>query len=210
MVGVAHRSGFDLSYAVGVRVAYALDPGLHLELFGAYVRPGGQLEALRSNLQIRTDQTYALRTELLWAAGFSAWWRPIYGALAFDEWVVGRFRVELGVGIAVGETRAPCINGLALDPNRGFPENADGEVVCNPTDASPIGMAAQYYEPNLLRPIGQFGAAFEADLLELVALRLELRDLVFASRVYRPSEAPTLDDALAHWLFVQVGVGFIF
>lgn len=211
MLGLVHRGGFDPTYAAGARLAYSVSPALHLELFGAYLFPGGEIYDPQSKLQVRSDEQYARRTELLWAMGLAAWWRPIFGAVAFDDVVLGRFRLELGAGVALGETRTPCTNGLPLDPNRGFPRDAQGQTVCNPDDLQqPTGDPPNYYAPSILRPIGQLAAAAELSLLDVVSVRLELRDLFFVSRVFRPREDPALDDDVAHWLLVQLGVGVIF
>lgn len=211
MFGLAYRTEHELSFAIGARAAYALSPDFHLELFGTYVLPGEYAPAVINKFSIRQDPELASQTQLLWATGLALWWRPIYGGIAFGEAALGRFRVELGAGIAMGETRVPCTNGLPLDPNRGFPEDDTQGAICNPNDSqSPSGTEPIYYEPSTLRPVGQLAVAFDAVVADVISVRVEVRDLLFVTRVYRPGETPALDDAVAHWVFFQLGAGVVF
>lgn len=196
------------SLSLGGRVVYSPARAFGVELFGARLRPGTPDEAL-FDPQPEEPQT-ASRTQMLSVGGASVRWRPIYGALGSHWAVIGRFRVDLGVGAGLAVTRAECINGLAIDPHRGFP-TVEGETICNGDQSqSAEGPTPRFYEPNTLRPVAILSSGVEVDIMTNVAVRFEVRDILFVARIYRPDDDPALDDAVVHRVFLQAGASLVF
>ena len=208
MVGIGFGPQRARRLAVGGRLALGFSRDVEIEASGAWFaqeRPDRLI--LNSLLADEDDDGLAEQAELRWTTGLALWWRPIHGALAIDEdLVIGRFRVGFGAGVAVGATRVECTNQTPLDPNRGFATNDAGDAVCNPTFAT----ADVFYEPDTVRPMGQLGVAFDLDLLGALSLRFEVRDYLFAVRVYRPGSRAVLSDTIAHRVFAQLGLGVVF
>lgn len=212
LLGFALHNYDQVTANFGGQVEYSPRPDFGLALFGSYLRPSASKPSkeLLSNLQLGSEKEAVTTTQMLWAAGLIAHWRPIYGALGWGEDAAARFRVGLGGGIALGQTRTECVNGFPLDPNRGYPKGPSGDTVCNPDDLQSPGTASpRYYEPNTLRPMGVLSLGVDVDMWRHFGLRAEVRDLVFASRVYRPSDSPALTDAIIHRVFFLLGGSFI-
>ena len=198
----------QVSASFGAQLQYNPTPSFGVGLFGTYLTvPEPARDAPPLNEELRVASTTALedRVELLWAMGLTARWRPIYGGITLGDRLAGRFRVDIGAGIGLGETRAPCTNGLPLDPNRGFPTNPEGQAVCNPDNIQSADTSTIYYEPNTLRPLGVLSVGVDVDLFEHLGLRVEVRDLIFAARVFRPDERPPLNDGIQHRVYLLVG-----
>ncbi len=211
---VAPIVGFGLdvhnnpALSIGGRLEYSPGRAFGVELFGAYLRPSQPSDLALTELQARVLPATASKTQLRSVVGASLRWRPIYGALALGQTFVGRFRVDLGIGAGLASTRVECTNGLALDPNRGFP-SVGGDTTCNGDgNQSSDGPNSVYYEPNTVRPVAILSSGVEVDILTNLALRLEVRDVLFVARVYRPDDG--LDDAVVHRVFLQTGVSLIF
>lgn len=90
---------------------------------------------------------------------------PIYGKFAFYQGVLGHFSFVLNAGAGVGSTR------IQLKPEGEACKTGVGE--CKPASFGDTGF----------KFLGQVGAGFRVLLGERVALRLEVRDLIYTARV---------------------------
>lgn len=200
---------FVTTFAPAGSVVYHLTENFGLEVYGSYMFPteSALTEEILNNLQLRSD--ISKLTQMLWTAGVGVQWSPIYGKIQIlGEWL-GNFSFYFGAGVGVGETRVQCTNGLALDPNRGFPTNANGETVCNPNDIEKAGDNPVYYEPNTFRPMAALSGGVRFDFLTWLALKVEVKNYIFVARVYRPDDEPELADSVRNNIFVNVGVSFL-
>ncbi len=191
-------------------VVYHLSENFGLELYGSYMFPteSSLTKEILNELQLRSD--ISKLTQMLWTAGMGVQFSPIYGKLQILGRSLGNFSVYLGAGLGVGQTRVQCTNGLALDPNRGFPTDSDGKTTCNPNEAQmPAGENPVYYEPNSLRVMGALSAGVRFHFLTWLAVKLEVKDYLFVARVYRPDDDPALADSVRNNIFMQVGVSFL-
>lgn len=198
----------QVSGSFGAQLQYNPVPSLGVGLFGTYLTvpdPSSASTNVTEELQLAEATALEDRVELLWAMGLTARWRPIYGGITLGDRLAGRFRVDIGAGVGLGETRAPCTNGLPLDPNRGFPTNAQGQTVCNPDNIQSADTSTTFYEPNTLRPLGVLSVGVDVDLFEHLGLRVEVRDLIFAARVFRPDDTPPVSDGVQHRVYLLVG-----
>lgn len=201
---------FVQTFAPAGSVVYHLSENFGLELYGSYMLPteSGLTKEILNDLQLRSD--ISKLTQMLWTAGLGVQFSPIYGKLQILGTYIGNFSFYVGAGFGVGETRVQCTNGLPLDPNRGFPTNANGEVVCNPNDLqSPGAVNPVYYEPNTFRVMGALSGGVRFHFLTWLAVKLEVKDYLFVARVYRPDDAPSLADSVRNNIFLQLGVSFL-
>ncbi len=90
---------------------------------------------------------------------------PMYGKFAFYEGVLGHFTFVLNAGAGAGSTR------IQLRPDTDGCATGQGE--CLPASFGDTGF----------KFLGQVGAGFRVFLGERVALRLEVRDLIYTARV---------------------------
>lgn len=201
----------EVTPSVGGEVTYDLGAAFRVGLFGTYLFPARPSDELVSKFKTRDQDEVALDTELLWAAGVVARWRPIQAVVAWDRAAVAHLGLDIGVGFGLGDTRVPCDNQTELDPNRGFPTDSMGQTVCNPDQAATQdGVIDQvFYEPNTRRPVGALEAVLTATLSSRVGLQVAVRDVVFVSRVYRPGSTDALSDEVLHRASLVLGVSLI-
>lgn len=201
---------FVSTRAPAASVVYHLSENFGLEVYGSYMFPteSGLTKEILNKLQLRSD--ISKLTQMLWTAGMGVQFSPIYGKLQILGRSLGNFSVYLGAGLGIGQTRVQCTNGLALDPNRGFPTDSSGETTCNPNEAQmPPGENPVYYEPNSLRVMGALSAGVRFHFLPWLAVKAEVKDYLFVARVYRPDDDPALADSVRNNIFLQVGVSFL-
>jgi hypothetical protein len=198
---------------LGGEVSYRLRDALTVAAFGSgyFPLPPVPPEYV-SKLKAADALAAAGRTELRWATGLALRWRPIRGVVAWDRAVLATLHLDVGVGVGLGATRAPCANQRLLDPNRGYPEDSAGNVVCNPDEVDtpaevPPQTTPRYYAPDTLRPLGVLEVGLELELARHLALRLAVRDLIFASRVYLPGAKEALEDEVVHRASLALGLG---
>jgi outer membrane beta-barrel protein len=94
---------------------------------------------------------------------------PMYGKFAFYQGTLGHFTFVLNAGAGMGSTRIQ----LHSDLNCG--ENADPSAECQKASFGDTGF----------KFVGSVGAGFRLFLGDRVAVRLEVRDLVYTARVDR-------------------------
>lgn len=206
---------FVQTFGFGGSVVYHLSENFGLELQGVYLLPDESsltTEILQA-LSLQTDT--AKLTQMLWATSAGVQWSPIYGKLEVFGEYLGNFNFYLGAGVGIGQTRVQCNNQGPLDPNRGFPADSRGEVVCNPDmvdtiqEELPVGQQQTFYEPNTFRVMGALTAGFRFHFSTWLALKFEVKDYIFAARVYRPESTEGFSDAIRNNIFAQVGVSFL-
>ncbi len=91
---------------------------------------------------------------------------PIYGKFAFYKETLGHFSVVLNAGVGAGLTR------LELIP----------PVTCDPNDVSCTASPAAYGETGI-KFMGSVGGGFRVYLGDRIAIRLEVRDVVYTAQV---------------------------
>ena len=207
---------FVQTFAPAASVVYHLSESFGLEAYGAFMFPNESAltDDILNKFSLRSDT--AKLTQMLWTAGVGAQWSPIYGKLEIMGEYLGNFSFYLGFGVGVGQTRVQCDNQNALDPNRGFPTNSAGAVVCNPdmvddpTEPLPDGVTPIYYEPNTFRVMGAVSGGVRFHFSTWLALKFEVKDYLFVARVYRPDAGrDSLSDAVRSNIFAQFGVSFL-
>jgi len=221
MFSALFNDRFVESYAPVGSVTYHLAENFGLELFGGYFipNPSGARDELLQQASLRPE--FARLTELLWAAGLGGQWSPIYGKVEVAGRQLGNFNFYISAGIAFGQTRVECVPGFALDPNRGF-ETEPGENL----PFCPVGETAgeTQYEPETFRPMGSFAGGVRFYFNNWLGLRFEVRDYIFASRVFRPNfrqgQEPNEDtsqagsqrfsDSIRNNLYANIGLSILF
>ncbi|NJK89677.1 MAG: outer membrane beta-barrel domain-containing protein [Myxococcales bacterium] len=209
MFSALFNDRFVESYAPVGSVTYHLAENFGLELFGGYFIPNpsdGRTELVNA-AGLRPE--FARLTELLWAVGIGGQWSPVYGKLEIAGRQLGNFNFYLSAGVAVGQTRTECIASFPLDPGQ-FGSGQDFETCEEGTGTK--------YEPEVFRPMGSFAGGLRFYFNERIGLRFEVRDYVFASRVYRPSAAGAANqtgperfsDAIRNNLYANIGISFLF
>jgi outer membrane beta-barrel protein len=188
MFSALFNDRFVDSYSPVGSVTYHLAENFGLELFGGYFipNPSGARQELLERASLRPE--FARLTELLWAAGIGGQWSPIYGKVEIGGRQLGNFNFYISAGIAFGQTRAECVSGLALDPNRGFETEVTspgGLPICPIPE--PGKESDSQYEPETFRPMGSFAGGVRFYFTDWLGLRFEIRDYIFASRVFRPN-----------------------
>lgn len=187
------------SYAPALSLSYHLAENFAVEAFGAYMfsSPSSVTTEVLQRGQLSPE--LAKSTELRWAAGLGVQWSPVYGKVELWGRHLGTFNFYLSAGAALGQSRAPCTAGEALDGGGQCP-------------AAGLNAAETLYAPSEFRPMGVFGAGLRFYLSRRIGLKLELKDYVYSARVYRPdaAEGTQLTDAIRNNVFAQIGVSFLF
>ena len=185
------------SFALAGSVAYHFSEAFAVEVFGGYFFPteSETTEELLRELRLETEP--ARLTQLLWATGVGVQWSPIYGKFQLAGRSLGSFAFYLGAGAAVGQSRVQCNGTEALDPNE-FPGQQ-----CPGDDTLDVA-----YEPNTTRGMGVLSAGFRFRFLDWLGFRAEIRDYIFASRVYRP-DSDIVSDSIRNNLFLQLGLSVL-
>ncbi len=147
---------------VGLGVSYALQENFALQLLALYDYVSGQT-SLSSNLlglHARAQAADDLSLQYGALAGFEV--APIYGKFAFYDGTLAQFRFVINAGAGMGKTTVQLTPGpSAQDPNS------------PPVEFGDAGW----------RFLGDLGVGFRVLLGERVALRLEVRDLIYTARV---------------------------
>ena len=199
---------FVTTFAAALSVSWHVAENFALELSGGYMFP--QESALTTEIldEGKLTPEIAKLTQMLWVASLGLQWSPIYGKLQVFGTSLGTFQFYLGAGGGVGQTRVQCTPGMDLDPNRGFePPKCpapEGEV----TGDEPVFV----YEPATTRFMGHLSGGFRFYFANWIGLKLEVKDYLFVSRVFRPQTTePTqrFTDAVRNNIFLQVGVSFL-
>ncbi|MGF1510385.1 MAG: outer membrane beta-barrel domain-containing protein [Myxococcota bacterium] len=200
---------FVRSYAPSVSLTYHLAESFGVELFGGWLFPDESATTQELLDRVSLVPPYASVTQLRWTAGVGLQWSPIYGKVEVAGVSLGNFSFYVNAGVAMGQTRVQCtptLDEVDLDPNRGF----------DPASCPSIDVDAGdevVYEPDTLRPMAVFGGGFRFYFTERFGLRAEVRDYVFASRVFRPAEdSPTLlfSDTIRNNVYANVGLSILF
>lgn len=211
MFSALFNDRFVDSYAPVGSVTYHLAETFGLEVFGGYFipNPSGARNELFDRASLNPE--FARLTQLLWAAGIGGQWSPIYGKMEIAGQQLGNFAFYLSAGIAFGQTRTECTSGAALDPNRGFDATQGGLPFCE-TDTGTL------YEPETFRPMGSFAGGVRFYFNNWLGLRFEIRDYMFASRVFRPNagtgaaQGPTsrYSDIIRNNVYANIGLSILF
>lgn len=217
-VSFSFTDRFVQTYAPGASVSYHVAENFGLELFGAYMLPNES--GLTSEILEKGKLTpeIAKLTQQLWAAGIGVQWSPIYGKVQIAGASLGNFNLYIGAGAGVGQTRVQCVAGLELDPERGFDPAPDGsgKPKCPMIDVGenePDDVYRVVYEPARLQFMGAFAAGIRFYFSNSLGLKVEVRDWVFSTRVFRPGTTePTqrFTDAVRNNIYAQVGLSFLF
>jgi len=212
LVAASFSDRFVQTFAPAASIVYHLSENFGLELYGAYMFPdeSSLTDEILNKLKLRSDT--AKLTQMLWSAGLGVQWSPIYGKLQIANKLLGNFNFYLGAGVGVGQTRVQCDNQGDLDPNRGFPADQNGEVVCNPNGVDTPADTVEtpvYYETNPFRVMGALSAGVRFHFSTWMALKFEVKDYLFVARVYRPGGSDALSDAVRSNIFAQLGVSFL-
>jgi outer membrane beta-barrel protein len=213
-VSFSFTDRFVQTYAPGASVTYHVAENFGLEVFGAYMLPNES--GLTSEILEKGKLTpeIAKLTQQLWAAGLGVQWSPIYGKVQIAGTSLGNFNLYIGAGAGVGQTRVQCVAGLELDPERGFDPAPDdsGKAKCPMVDVGPEDPEDVYrvvYEPARLQFMGAFAAGMRFYFSNSIGLKLEFKDWLFSTRVYRPGTAePTqrFTDAIRNNIYVNLGL----
>jgi outer membrane beta-barrel protein len=204
---------FVQTFAPALSVTYHVAENFGLEVFGGYMFPSESDLTTEILDDGKLTPEIAKLTQMLWAAGLGVQWSPIYGKVQIFGSTLGNFSFYLGAGAGLGQTRVQCTPGLALDPMRGFPTNEDGEALCPMIDVEEEGINARVFEPSRLQFMGAFSGGVRFYFANWIGLKFELKDYVFATRVFRPgTNEPTqrFTDAIRNNIFAQLGVSFLF
>lgn len=206
LLSASFSDRFVQTFAPAASVTYHLGETFGLELYGAYFFPSESAltKDILNNFSLRSDT--AKLTQMLWTVGFGVQWSPIYGKVNVFGSTLGNFAFYLGLGVGLGQTRVQCDAGMALDPNRGFNPPTCPLI---PVDADATTVV---YEPATLRPMGALSGGVRFNFSSRFALKFEVKNYLFAARVYRPdvNENDKLADAIRTNVYAQVGVSFLF
>jgi len=220
MFSALFNDRFVQSYSPVASVTYHLAETFGLELFGGYFipNPSGAREELLERSSLRPE--FARLSELIWAAGIGGQWSPIYGKVEIAGKQLGNFNFYVSAGIAFGQTRAECVDGFALDPNSFDPTDADDLPFC------PVGdePGETQYAPEVFRPMGSFAGGVRFYFNNWLGLRFEIRDYLFASRVFRPNfregqepgdrtsqaNEQRFSDAIRNNVYANIGLSILF
>jgi outer membrane beta-barrel protein len=210
MFAATFSDRFVQTLAPAASITYHVAENFGIELFGAAMFPSeSDLTTEILNVGKLTPEVAKL-TQMLWAAGLGAQWSPIYGKLQLFGRSLGNFSFYIGVGAGIGQTRVQCTSLLPLDPNRGFNPPTCPELVIDPNN--PDDLNRRVYEPARLQFMGAFSGGVRFYFSNTIGLKFELKDYVFATRVYRPGTTePTqrFTDAIRNNIFAQIGLSFL-
>lgn len=218
MFSALFNDRFVESYAPVGSVTYHLAENFGLEIFGGHFipNPSGARNELLERTSLRPE--FARLTELLWAAGIGGQWSPIYGKIEVAGEELGTFSFYLAAGIAFGQTRTECVGGRGLDPNRGFDVDERQDIPFCPVAQD---VNETLYAPEEFRPMGSFAGGVRLYFDDWIGLRFEVRDYVFASRVFRPTasrgggdaaQANTVrfSDTIRNNVYANIGLSILF
>jgi outer membrane beta-barrel protein len=213
MFAATFSDRFVQTFAPAVSATYHVAENFGLELFGSYMFPAESDLTTEILDKGKLTPEIAKLTQMLWSAGLGVQWSPIYGKVQIFGSSLGNFSFYLGAGAGLGQTRVQCTPGLELDPNRGFPVNEEGKALCPMIDVETQGVNARVFEPSRLQFMGSFSGGVRFYFSSSIGLKFEIKDYVFATRVYRPgTNEPTqrFTDAIRNNIFAQLGVSFLF
>ncbi len=206
LLAASFSDRFVQTFAIAGSVTYHLAETFGLEFYGGYFFPSESAltKDILNNFSLRSDT--AKLTQMLWTVGLGVQWSPIYGKVNVFGSTLGNFAFYLGLGVGLGQTRVQCDAGMALDPNRGFNPPTCPLI---PVDADATTVV---YEPATLRPMGALSGGVRFNFSSRFALKFEVKNYLFAARVYRPdvNENDKLADAIRTNVYAQVGVSFLF
>lgn len=188
---------FTTTLAPMLSVGYHVGESFALQAFGSYMFASESDVTTEILTRGQLAPEDAELVQMRWAAGLTAEWSPVYGKMQVLGSELGTFSFYLAGGLALGQTRVQCRNGEELDPNV-FP----GQTCAINQDAKTV------YRPLELRPMGVLGAGLRFYFSNWLGVKLEVRDYIFTTRVYRPG-SKTLSDAVTNSLFAQIGVSFL-
>ncbi len=156
------NSKFTNTDGVALAVSYALQENVALQLVGFYNYVSGNTGFSQSLLEIhaRPQAADALYLDYGALGGFEI--SPIYGKFAFYRNSLIQFRLVLDAGAGIGHTSVQLTNG--------------------PDASDPNAPSAQYGDAGY-RFVGDLGVGFRILLGSAIALRLEVRDLLYTARV---------------------------
>jgi outer membrane beta-barrel protein len=213
MFAATFSDRFVQTFAPALSVSYHVAENFGLELFGSYMFPTESDLTTEILDKGKLQPEVAKLTQLLWAAGIGVQWSPIYGKIQIFGNSLGNFSFYLGAGAGLGQTRVQCTPGLELDPMRGYPVNEDGVALCPMIDVAEQGVDARVFEPSRLQFMGAFSGGVRFYFSNAVGLKFEIKDYVFATRVFRPTATEgtqRFTDAIRNNIFAQLGVSFLF
>ena len=200
MFSTSFSDQFVQTLGVSGSLSWHLSEVFALELFGGYLAPSESELTQEINRISRLQPEFAKLTQLLWAAGVGVQWSPIYGKIRLFNKSLGNFAFYLGLGGGIGQTRVQCTQGERLDPQQ------FGDAFCPRPGGNEI-----VYEPEVTRFVASVSGGARVDIRNWLAIKVELRDYVFATRTYRPdSDDATLTDTIKNNLFLQMGLSFLF
>lgn len=219
MFSALFNDRFVESYSPVGSVTYHLAENFGLELFGGYFipNPSGARDELLERSSLRPE--FARLTELLWAVGIGGQWSPIYGKVEIAGRQLGNFNFYVSAGLAFGQTRVECVGGFALDPNRGFETDPGEQLPFCPVSTG--DQDATQYEPETFRPMGSFAGGVRFYFNNWLGLRFEIRDYMFASRVFRPNNSrgggdtnqpgsQRYSDTIRNNIYANIGLSILF
>jgi outer membrane beta-barrel protein len=210
MFAFSFTDRFVQTFAPAASVSYHLAENFGLEVFGAYMFPtesGLTTEILDKG---KLTPEIAKLTQMLWAAGVGVQFSPIYGKVQIFGASLGNFSFYIGAGAGVGQTRVQCTPGAKLDPNRGF-DPAECPMI--EVEAGAEDELRVVYEPASLKVMGSLVGGVRFYFSNSLGLKLEVRDYIFSTRVYRPDMSePTqrYTDAIRNNIFASIGLSFLF
>lgn len=166
------NSKFTNTDGIAVAVSYAIQENMALQLMGFYNYVAGETAFNEEllNLHARPEAADALTLDYGAAAAFEV--APIYGKFAFYQGALAQFRFVLNAGAGFGHSNVQLTNG--------------------PDAADPTAPAAQFGDTGF-RFLGNLGVGFRILIGSSVAIRLEVRDLLYTARVDHINGC-TLDD----------------
>ncbi len=156
------NSKFTNSDGVAVAVSYALQENMALQAMGFYnyIASSSNLTYELLNLHARPEAADYLSLDYGAVAAFEV--APIYGKFAFYQGALAQFRFVLNAGAGFGHSNVQLTNG--------------------PNAADPTAPAAQYGDAGI-RFLGNLGVGFRITIGSYVAIRLEVRDLLYTALV---------------------------
>ncbi|MHB8418530.1 MAG: outer membrane beta-barrel domain-containing protein [Myxococcales bacterium] len=156
------NSKFTNTDGVALALSYSIQENIALQVMGFYNYLSGNTGFSQSLLEIhaRAQAADALYLDYGAVGGFEI--SPIYGKLAFYQGSLLQFRFVIDAGAGVGHTNVQLTPGPSAD--------------------DPSAAAAQFGDAGI-RFMGDLGLGFRILLGSTVALRLEVRDLLYTARV---------------------------
>lgn len=212
MFSASFADRFVQTFAPAVSVTYHIAENFGAEGYFSFMFPsesGLTSEILKEG---KLTPEIAKLTQMRWVGGLGAQWSPVYGKIQVFGATLGNFGLYVGAGIGIGQTRVQCTPGLPLDPNV-FGANFECEAVMATPGGSADDAFKVVYEPLRTQVMGQFGGGIRLYFSNNLGLKLEVRDWIFPTRVFRPGTTePTqrFTDAIRNNLFINIGVSFLF